>query len=703
MMNKSISSLPSIFIRHRWPAIATFVSVMCGSLAYLAITPRMYEANVRLIIDSGQLTVSDYGREITQPNSTQYSNPIATQVEVAKSQRVLEQALVQVSLQGINDLPQMGTLNKDLKVVIVPATSILDLRYRSPNPLLTSALLNAIADVMVKENTKGFRDRARSLREFLETEVPKSRAQLAQAAVDESNYKKSSGAVSLGAQTQSLVQSLASLEAQDSALSAQLQEAKGRESALERTTDRDTLKNTYAAVRSGQDPELNSLRAKLADLESQVSVSRTRLTDNNPTLLKLIEQRNSIRALYTQKLSRLLPNNAQTNRPSNVASDQVSQDLATRLVLSEIERSGLEGKLGAVRREEAKLQARLAQLPNKEEELAVLTSQREQAASSVQLLQRKLDEARIAEAELGSNLSIIQRAVPPKLPNWPKKSVVLVIANAAGIILAIGVVLLLEVLDGTLRNATEAEKLVNLPVLGVLPILRTTSLSPDDSGLFLKNPVLVQSYRMLLNTMQFRSVERAVRVVVVSSTLSGEGKSVVVSHLAAVSAMSSRRTLIVDTDFCHPTQHKLFNLAAQPGLTDVIEGRVAFAEAVQQTSINHLWVVCCGESHPSDSHLLESVRMRTFLEEAAAHYDLVIVDTPPVTSSFDATHLSRNSDGLLLVARPHFTKTDILQRAVSQLTSNQVSILGVAVNGISNLTEMYYQYPNKSYQPPVNR
>ncbi len=691
-MDESISSLPSVFWRHRWPAIATFVSVICGAIAYLAITPRMYQANVRLMIEKEQLTFSDYGRQLSNPSEIGFANPMAIQSEIAKSQRVLEQALALVSSQGVNDLPDVGTFKNNLKVSIVPATDLLDITYRSKNPLLTAGLLNALAEAMVKQNTEGLRSQARSGRGFLEAELPKEVAQLAQVAAAESQYKKSSGVVALGAQTQSLVVSLTSLEDQERALSAQLQEAKVRDSALERTTDSKMLKNTYAAVRSGQDAQLISLRAKLADLESQVSVSRTRLTDNNPILIKLIEQRNAIRTLYSQKLSSLLPNNAAGNRPTNVASDQVSQDLATKLVLGEIERSALEAKLGVVHSTKAKVQARLDQLPAKEQELAELTRQREGAASSVQFLQHKLDEARIAEAELGSNISIIERAVPPTAANWPNKKVVLVIANVVGITLAVGVVMLLEVLDGTLRNATEAEKLVNLPVLGVLPILPNTSLSRENSELFMDNSGLVQSYRMLLKTMEFRSLERALRVVVVSSTLSGEGKSVVVSHLAAVAAMSSRRTLIVDTDFRCPTQHKVFNLAAQPGLSDALDGRVTFAEAVQQTSINHLWVMACGEQSANSSQLLESARMRTFLEEAAGEYDLVIVDTPPVTSSVDATHLSRDSNGLLLVARPHFTQRDIMLRAVSELTGNQVSILGVAVNGINNLTENYYRY-----------
>lgn len=659
---------------------------------------------MRVMLNDKQLSVSDIGRDLARPTEIGQANPIATQAELARSQRVLEQALTQLSLKGMKDLPSTGKVKSDLKVSTVPATNILQMSYKSQNPLLTSSVLNAVAQAMVQENAETIRSQASSVREFLEKELPGQRSQLASVESAIAQYKRDQGIVSTtdsegndSAQTQSLVKNLADLDQQELALSSQLQDAKVRNNSLRRTTNADTIENAYAIVRAGQNEDFKQLRAKLADLESQVAVNRTRLTDNNPSLIKLIQQRDATRNLYIQKLSRLLPKNAQTN-PTKIASDSISQDLATKLILGEIESSGLEVRLAKVRSAKANLQDRLNQLPTKELQLAALTRQRQEIASSVESLQKKLEEARIAEVQLSSNISIIDTASPPTAPNWPNRKVVLLLANVAGIILAIGVVLLLEILNGTLRNATEVEKLVKLPVLGVLPILPTTSLNIENSELFLTYQSLVEPYRKLLKAIQFRTT-KDLRVVVVSSTLSGEGKSVVASHLAAVSAMSSCRTLIVDTDLRYPTQHKIFNLEAQPGLTDVIDGRLTLAQAVQQTSSKHLWVLSCGELRARPSQFSDSARMRTLLSEAAAHYDLVIVDTPPVTSSVDAIALSQNSDGMLLVARPDFTQKDTLLRAVSDLTENQVHILGVAVNGMNSQTEKYYRYAVEGYQP----
>ncbi len=705
-MSESISSLPSVFKRRHWPAIATFVSVICGSLAYLIVTPPMYEATLRIMVNDKQLSVSDLGRDLATLPNAPGGNPIATQAELARSQRVLEQARAQILSQGTYGLPEsklkIEKLKKELKVSIVPATNILEISYRSQNRLLSAGLLNAVSEAMVKENAEAIRAEAGSVRNFLEGQVPIKRAQLAQVEVAESQYKKSSGIVSFTEQTESLVESLTNLEDQERALTAELKQAKARENSLRRTTDAGTLKNTYASVRIGQDEELQRLRARLADLDSQIIVLRSRFKDDHPTLLPLLQQREATRTLYNRRVSRLLPKDAPANPPANIASDQLSQALAARLILSENERSALESRLDVVRTSRANLQARLNQLPAREQALTELTRRREEAAASLQLLQRRLEEARIAEAQLASNIRIVDRAEPPTVANWPRKSIVLVISTAAGILLAIGVVLLLEVLDGTLHNATEIEKLVKLPVLSDLPVLPTEALSLEQPELFLDNPRLVESYRTLLKTIEFRSI-KDLRIVVVSSSLSGEGKTVVVSHLAAVSAMLFRRTLIVDADLRWPCQHNLFNLAAQPGLTDVIDGDFKLAAAVQQTSIKHLYVLTSGEPRQHPSQFLESPRMRTLLAEAAAHYDLVIVDTPPLTSCVDATTLSRGSDGLLLVARPNLTPRDVLLRTVSELTDNHVHVLGVTINGMTAQTEKYYRYPIQGFQPPVKQ
>jgi Mrp family chromosome partitioning ATPase len=119
---------------------------------------------------------------------------------------------------------------------------------------------------------------------------------------------------------------------------------------------------------------------------------------------------------------------------------------------------------------------------------------------------------------------------------------------------------------------------------------------------------------------------------------------------------------------------------------------------VQPTGIENLSILTCGEQRVHSWSLLESVYMKSLLVEAAAHYELVIVDSPPLSSCVDASTLTRHSDGLVMITRPNFTPKDAVLQAVSELTGNSVPILGIVINGMTNQAQKYNPYPVKDYQ-----
>jgi len=700
-MGKSISSLPSVLKRHRWPALATFASVIGASIAYLSVAPPVYQVTARLMLDDKNVSVSELGRDLSQVSSGTPGgpSPIANQAELVRSQRVLKGAVNKVFPQGAESSQgkqAVEELSEGLKVKIVPATNILELSYQGKDPVLATKLLNAVSEVMVDESTQAIRSEAKAVREFLESEVPKKRSEVEAAEATENRYRQASGIISFEEQTKSLVESLAMLEDQERVLSAQLQETKARVNELQGVTDNSTAQNAYVAGRIGQDEELKELRAKLAELDAKLSNTRSRFTESNPAVISLLNERDSLRTLYNDKVSRVLPSN-QTVPPANIASDELSQTLTSQYIAAETERSALEEKLGVLRADRTQLQQRLAQLPLKQQPLSALVRQREETAASLKLLQSKLEEARIAEAQLVSNVRVIEQAQPPSSPAGPNSKVVLVVAIAFGSILAVGIILLLEVMDNKLRDDSEVEELLKLPKLGGLPDIPAMALSLEQPERFLDNVNLVEPYRLLLKTLNFRTQSK-LRTIVVSSSVSGEGKSLVVSHLAAVSAMLSRRTLIIDANLYQSKQHSLFGLPKELGLTDVIDKEISLLHAVQPTGIENLSLLSSGELCDRPASLMESPSMKSLLEEAADHYDLVVIDTPPASSSGDAHALSQFSDGLVMITRPNFTSKEMLLQTVSELTSNGTPILGVVVNGMTNQNQKHGRYPVKGYQ-----
>jgi polysaccharide biosynthesis transport protein len=693
-MNTGLSTVFQVVGRHRWPALATFASVLCSAALYIAVTPSLYESTTRIMISGKQLSVSELGSALTDLPSAPGASPIATQVELTRSQRVLKRALDKVASESSGKLPTIDVLKDDLKVSILPATGILELTYRNAQSDVAAKVLNAIADAMVATSSEDIRSEARAVRQFLEKEVPLKKAALKRAELAESQTKRATGIVALAAQTKGDVESLAALQDQVQSLSAQIQESKVRTESLKNLTAMSDLKNAYASLKVSQNESLKALRVKLADLEAQVALNRTRLGDQHPDMLALVAQRDEMRANYLSQVKQLLPKGVSPQRVETSASGELSQELFGKLILSDIERPALESRLTLVQASRKQLQAQLQQLPQREQELVELMRQREVAASALSTLQNKLEEARVAEAQLIGNITIIDRATSTDKPKWPSKIVILIIAGVVGFILVVGIILILEALDGTLRNATEAESLLKMPVLGVLPILPSNAISMVKPDAFLGELNTVESFRTLLKTLEFRSYGK-LKVIVVSSTLAQEGKSVVASHLASVAAMLSRNTLLIDADMRMPTQDTLFGLEQKPGLSDCLVGRVSLKQIINETAMENLAVITAGQMHPQPSQLLESSRLKVLLAEASRYFDLIIIDSPPLTSCSDAATLSSYSDGLLMIARPNFTPKDLLQKAIADLQTNHCNVLGVAINGMNAQTELYYRGSRK--------
>ncbi|MBF2064470.1 MAG: polysaccharide biosynthesis tyrosine autokinase [Calothrix sp. C42_A2020_038] len=701
-MDKGFWSVLTVVKRRGLPALLTFTAVIVGAVAYLRVTPRLYSSSARLIFDDSRVSVSELGRDLTQTSVIGPGNsPLANQAELIRSERVLSEALT--IAQNAKPVPEqplgvtVDELSRGIKVRTIPATSLLEISYQSSDPKLAARLVNAVAMATIRDNIKSISSEATKVREFLQQQLPQARSQLQAAEVAENNYRQQSSIVNFDEQTKTLVQSVAALEEQKRALATQLEEANSRDASLRQITQANALDKAYESVRSGQDQELQKLRARLTDQETALIEARLKFTEDHPNVIKLREQRDALRNLYSQQLARVAPVNTQANTSNNVAGDQISQDLTSRLIINEIERGAIADKLRLVQINLAQLQNRLTQLPIQQQPLTALIRRREETAASLKFLQAKLEEARIAEAQKVSNLQIIQAARVPNEPNSPKPNVVLALAGAFGIFLATGVIILLEVMDNTLRDASEAEELLKLPLLGVLPRLPARTLVLEPADRFLDNIGLVEPYRMLFKSLEFRTPED-LRLLVVSSTISGEGKSIVASHLGAVSAMLSRRTLIIDADLRRPVQHTIFNLPAKPGVSDVVQGNISLKEAVQSTQIENLSVLTCGELHGRPSQILESAAMKNLISEASADYDFVIIDTPPLSACADTATLAKESEGVLMVTRPNFTIKEVLQRAVSELNNNRIPIVGVVVNGMTSLTEQYYRYPVNGYQ-----
>lgn len=675
---------PTTLKRHALPVCMTLCAAIGAALFYGQKAPRSYESSARLILDDRTRSISELGRNLTKVPDTVPggSTAIATQAELIKSEGVLRRALKTILPPGQKEDPSrkltVMDLSRALKVKILPATNLLDVSYQNNNPELVAKVLNAVADATVQEDANSIRREASTVREFLEKNVPVQQSQVREAEAIESRYREENGAVALENQTQSLVTSLADVENQERTVVAQLRESATKGALLQQVTGVNNPDAAYAATRVGQDEQLKAIRLRLAEIEIKVNETRSRLGDQHPDLLAVLEQRDEMQKSYNARVAEVLPDGQNTPPASQSATDEVSKGILSQYITGEIDRTALEQKLSTLQTAKADLQSRIARIPEKQKGLSAVTRQREEKSLSLKGVQTKLEEARIAEAQLISNIRVLDRAEVPTRPSSPQQAVIMAVAIAAGLILAIGLSLLLELLDNTLRDPKELSGLTDSPILGKLPKLpfKPTYARIDQ---FLDMPNLVEPYRMLLKAIDRCLVQRP-KIVLVSSVMEGEGKSNLVAYLGAVAASLSYRTLVIDTDSAQTMQHTLLGVSATPGFSNAIVNSAEFKDVVKSTAIENLFIMPYGELPKRPATIMESTALPKLLETVGNEFDLVIVDTSVLSRSVDAVTLHPYVGGMIISTRPDHTRRDILKQLLLDLKDAQIEPLGLVVN-----------------------
>lgn len=203
--------------------------------------------------------------------------------------------------------------------------------------------------------------------------------------------------------------------------------------------------------------------------------------------------------------------------------------------------------------------------------------------------------------------------------------------------------------------------------------------------------IAAESYRTLRTNIQYSSFDKEIRIIVVTSSEPGEGKSTTSGNLALSFAQAEKKTIIIDCDLRKPSLHKNFRISNLIGLSDVIIGKEKVQEAIHQYN-KSLSILTSGKLPPNPSEMLGSRAMTNLLESLKEQYDIIIIDSAPLHAVTDAQILSTKADGTILVVRAERTKKDSVLQAKALLDKVGANILGVVLNGVENSRKKYYYY-----------
>ncbi len=391
----------------------------------------------------------------------------------------------------------------------------------------------------------------------------------------------------------------------------------------------------------------------------------------------------------------------------------VAKELVNQLILQGPAGREEQKRQSFVEEQLAKLETNIKQtedeITQKQEDLGKIFSAREigSVQNQITALQNKQTTLQANYAALLANtqrgatnaLNILEPATIPTEPTDSKLLINVLIAAMIGFALAAGGAYLIEYLDDSIKPSDDMQKMLGASLLTSIPFIASSpadATGPLDERLVMLHNHSVpatEAYRVLRTNLQFAMVDRALTLLLVTSPSTMEGKSVTAANLGAALARGGKRVVVVDVDLHRPSQHRLFKLINNMGLTTalLVEG-MPIENLLQRTTVPGLQIMTTGPLPPNPAELLGSRRMQEILLKLKEHADIVILDSPPIMAVADAVILATIADAVLMVVRSGKTRRDFAKQAFSALQQVQARVIGVVLNGVMKSKSGYYNY-----------
>jgi succinoglycan biosynthesis transport protein ExoP len=347
-------------------------------------------------------------------------------------------------------------------------------------------------------------------------------------------------------------------------------------------------------------------------------------------------------------------------------------------------------------------------------QLNTLAASHQEKTSNFASLQSRGNQLQILAALQTGDAEMLQAGTIPSSPSKPNKSEYLVFGALLGLVLGTLAALLAERIDRRVRDNSEVEALLQMPILVEIPASRGLVDAWRPGGDAKEMRVVQEAFRMLVARLRYFNLDRRTQLVAVVSSLPGEGKSMVAWHLAKAAAVGGTRTLLIEADLHRPILAARHGLRVTPGLGETLPlGGAVLAEAVQHVTVADvtadfmgseppgLDVLVAGSSAPNPAALLESHRMTDLLRDVRASYEFIVIDTPPTSAVSDVYPLVSQVDGVVAVTHAARSERPALLDLRRQLNRLRAPALGVVANA-TPVRKRDYGYEAYAHAPAKN-
>jgi polysaccharide biosynthesis transport protein len=702
--------------------LAIYILIFAAAVAYIILTPRIYESTVSLKIKKQKGSVlqsnSEYENTAEEDrfisNELEIINKYDTRVRVAKalidsikSENIKPfLRLMKFSAGEADDSSQeniyiiANILKDNVKAEQKTGMDIVDITARSTSPEEAALIANTYAEQYKQLNLEENRSQLTAVRKFLEKQTKDKLTELNEAASEMAEFKQKGRIVSLDAQSSALVAQLSQLDAE-------------RDAAKIDLISSDEMLDQYKKQISAQDPHLanylegqtsqayiNQLQLQIAELQTNKDMA---LAIKNPDIdvssqINQYDKRiNDLKGKLRDKINEI-KSGAFSSSPEQV------KNLTQKMIEEEVRNRSLSMKLDELQSIIGNYEGKLSTLPKKSMQFAGYERNLESLQQLYTLVDQRYQQAMINELSQPGDVMIIGKGWIPDKPSKPSIIIIIVIGLLGGFAGAFGFILVKDYFDDTVKTPDDIQK-KDFNLLVWIPQFKKSN---KESAL--KNELVVlndprstasEAFKALgARLMMMKSSgSKSSQSILVSSPGEGEGKTMVAVNLAYSMAQLRKKTLLIDCDLRKPRIHKIMITGKAPGLTDILSGKTTFKDAYRQTELTTLGYLTAGTISSNSTEVLSSSQMGSLLDQLKPHFDFIILDSAPVVAVVDTELLAKYVDGVMLVVSADSTETRLMEDAIGLIKNTGSPILGTVLNnfryknGYKYYRKYYYNYP----------
>ena len=674
-----------ILRRQGWKMLAFVALVVIATLIVsMRLTP-IYESTTTIDIDR-RLPTGVLGEESAQIANNDADRFLATQVKLIQSDSVLRPVVDQYRIREVepdsleeaidtsDESLEAPVILKPLRVTRPANTYILQISYRSEHRQLAADITNAIAQSYLQHSYEIRYKATAGLSKFMEKQLEELRAKM----------EKSSQALQRFERELNVINP----EEKTSILTARLMEL--NKNYTEAQTDRVAKEATYRSVENGAyAAALTSSQGEtLKKLADELSEAQRRFADIKVTFGAKHPEFPKAQTRVTELEAQLKEASANVTRRADVEYKQAQN------------REGmLEAAVTQTKKEFDDLNSRSF-------EYQTLKREADGDKMLYEELIRRIKEAGINASFQNSSIRVADAARPGLKPVFPRLWLNLLLAFLCASFVAVGAAVLSDVLDNTVRDPDQVQRLMNADVIGSLPAVKDwrRRLSPVGHAPALNGATPLvhpsdqtlsnyeEAIRTLRNSILLTDFDRRLRSILLTSASPSEGKSTVAAHLAATHASQHKRTLLIDGDLRRPSVHRLYQVPNTIGLSNVLLQQISWRDAVIRIdSPQGLDVLPAGPATRRASDLI-GMGLADLIEEATREYDLVVLDAPPLLGFAEPLQMATAVDGVIVVARAGDTSRKALGTVIGTLKRLRANLVGVVLNEVHREVSAGYYY-----------